>query len=283
MTCNCEDEKIFKKLIKGFIIFIILSIIFTAYIFVEPYWIEIKKFNIVSKDIPPSFSNLTIAHISDIHHGPFLSIDRVRQAVDKANDLNPDIICMTGDYVYKDNKYIEPCFKELQNLKAKIGKFAVLGNHDHWRNSTLIKQKMKECNVKVLDNDSSWVHINNEKIKIGGVGDLWEGNQDINKTVYDLKNDDFSILLCHNPDYTEELKTHKIDLTLCGHTHGGQVTFFGLWTPFTMSKYKQKYRSGFAKNKYTDVIISNGIGTVIAPVRFFARPQIVLITLVKSE
>ena len=89
------------------------------------------------------------------------------------------------------------------------------------------------------------------------------------------------ILLSHNPDYVEKLNNYKIDLMLSGHTHGGQVTFFGLWTPFIPSAYGDKYRTGIINTKYTELIVSNGTGTVIKPLRFCARPQILVIYLKK--
>jgi predicted MPP superfamily phosphohydrolase len=79
------------------------------------------------------------------------------------------------------------------------------------------------------------------------------------------------------------MMTDKIDLVLAGHTHGGQVTFFGLWAPFTSSKFGQKYRTGIVETGRTRVIISNGIGTITPPVRFFARPQIIIIDLLDAR
>ena len=82
-----------------------------------------------------------------------------------------------------------------------------------------------------MDNKAEWVYRNGQRIKIGGVGDLFEYIQDINPTTFDAKDQNFVILLSHNPDYLEKIKIHNIDLVLSGHIHGGQVTLFGLWAP----------------------------------------------------
>ncbi len=90
------------------------------------------------------------------------------------------------------------------------------------------------------------------------------------------------MLVSHEPDFAEELQPGAADLMLSGHTHGGQLTFFGLWAPVVGSEYGQKYRTGTVTNGSTTVIVSNGIGTILPPLRFFARPQIVVITLKKA-
>lgn len=260
------------------LIFFLISGLLLLYTFIEPYWLELKETNIVNKDLPASFENVKIVFVSDIHHGLFFSRARVRNLVQEVNKLNPDIILLGGDYVQGDPKYIQPCFKELKNLKAAIGKFGVLGNHDHWESAELTRKFAGEANIRLLDNKAEWVYKNGERIKIGGVGDVFEDIQDINPTTSDAGDRDFVILLSHNPDYAEEIKTHNVDLVLSGHTHGGQVTLFGLWAPVLPIENK-KYRTGLVDTGYTKVIVSNGVGTITPPVRFFARPQINLIRL----
>jgi predicted MPP superfamily phosphohydrolase len=93
---------------------------------------------------------------------------------------------------------------------------------------------------------------------------------------------DFVILITHNPDYFPLVDKSKVDLVFSGHTHGGQVTFFGLWAPATHSDYGNKYRTGVITEDNSTLIVSNGLGTTILPVRFFARPQIIVVTLKKT-
>lgn len=274
-----------KKIIKIFASLIILLLLAICYSFLEPYWLEIKNIDITDEDIPEAFHELKIVFVTDIHHGPFCSRERVKKLVNTVNKLKPDMIFLGGDYVYRDNKYIKPVFEELKNLYAPEGKFGVLGNHDHWQSKSLTLQSMKYAGIIDLDNRALWINRKGEKIKIGGVGDLMTDTQDLKPTVKDVKEKDFVILLSHSPDYAEELTDNKIDLMLSGHTHGGQITFFGLWTPFIPSKYGDRYRTGIINTKYTQLIVSNGTGTVIKPVRFCARPQILVLYMrsVKGE
>jgi predicted MPP superfamily phosphohydrolase len=258
-----------------------LILLLCIYSLIEPYWIEVKVTEITDPDIPETFSQFRIAFIADIHHGPFFSRDRVKQVVTMVNDLRPDMVVLGGDYVYGHKKYTAPCFEELSKLKAPYGVFAILGNHDHWEDeSTEFTIKIfPQHKITLIDNKALWIHKDSARIKLGGVGDYWTDSQDLSPTIQDVNESDFVILLSHNPDYCETFTTKKIDLVLSGHTHGGQVTFFGLYSPFLPTHTGQKYRSGLVELAQTKVLITNGVGTIFPPVRFYARPQINLIIL----
>lgn len=269
----------FRKLIKIFSILTILGIAFIVYCHLETRWIKTKRIDLISSNIPQSFVGKKIVFITDIHHGPFLSIERIKNLVKRIYKLEPDYILMGGDYVHREPEYITPVFEEFNNLKATNGIYGVLGNHDHWESAELTRQMMIKNGIKICDNKSYWVKIGNDSIKIGGVGDLWEDSQQLDSTTHDLNDSDFSILISHSPDYIENMPKDLIDLTLSGHTHGGQMTFFGMWAPILPSKYEQKYRYGMKNFEGMQAYISSGIGTITPPLRFFCRPEIVLISL----
>ncbi len=272
---------VFNKLVKKFraIYLVFVFIAFGACAFIEPYWLEDITYRVASRDVPKKFDNAKIIFISDIHHGPYFNLSRVRSLVRRVNLQNPDIILLGGDYVHRDPKYIIPCFNELKELKAPLGVFGVLGNHDHWEGTELTEARMAKAGIVQTDNKSFWVAEAGEKIKIGGVGDFYEDSQNLNPTIEDVGKDDFVVLLSHNPDYVEAMRSDKVDLVLSGHTHAGQATLFGLWAPMVPSKYGPKYRSGMISRGDLKLIVSNGIGTITPPVRLFARPQIVTVIL----
>lgn len=268
-----------KKKSNKYIFLLILAVLFIGYCVLEPHWIRIKEISITSSDIPASFDNKKIIFISDIHHGPYFSVERVIKIVQRINELDPAIVIMGGDYCHREPKYIKPVFDELRKLKSEMGIYAVLGNHDHWEDAELTRRMMSGNGIHICDNRSYWVKSGNDSIKIGGVGDLWEDIQIADSTTKEVRENDFCILVSHNPDYLEDLHTNLVDLTLSGHTHGGQITFFGLWAPKVPSRYGQKYRYGLKEFGKTKSYITSGIGTITPPVRFFCRPEIVVITL----
>ncbi len=271
-----------KKIIK-YIFFVILgAILLLSYAHLESRWLKTKRIDIHSDEIPSEFDGKKVIFITDIHHGPFLSLKRVKKLVQRINKLNPDFVLLGGDYVHRDSKYIEPLFNEFKRLDSKCGVYGVLGNHDHWESRAMTEKMMAESGINICDNQSYWVKIKEDSIKIGGVGDLWEDEQIITKTTDDLEVSDFSILISHNPDYVENIEGNTVDLVLSGHTHGGQVTFFGFWAPVLPSKTGQKYRYGLKKFGNGQVYISSGVGTITPPLRFFCRPEIVEIILKKE-
>lgn len=118
---------------------------------------------------------------------------------------------------------------------------------------------------------------------------MWEEEQILERTIYDVSSNDFCILLSHNPDFIEEINTDKVDLMLSGHTHGGQVTIFGLYAPIMPSAWKphlkntgQKYRYGWKELNGVQLYVTTGVGMGKFPFRFFAPPEIVEITLKKE-
>ena len=283
-----------KKRTKRLFILIIAGAVLLAYASLETRWVKITNVTIESHDIPISFDGKRIVFVSDIHHGEALSRERVMKLVQRINDLHPDIIILGGDYSSREEKYIIPVFDELRNLKSKYGIFGVMGNHDYFVNGDLTIKMMKRNGINLCDNKSYWVKINRDSIKIGGVDDPSGNVQVLDSTIYDVHPKDFCILIAHQPNYVKTIQTNLVDLTLSGHTHGGQVTFFGLWAPIlpsdnglwaslTFSKEGQKYCYGlYQRNGTMQSYITSGIGTRSPHFRFFRRPEIAVLELKKK-
>lgn len=266
---------------------IVVVAAFAGYSYAETYRIEVKEYTYTSPQVPSAFDGARIVLLTDIHRAFFFSQERVGKVVDQVNALAPDLVLLGGDYVYGSKTYEASVFAELGRLDAPLGTFAVLGNHDYEQGEGFndpgpALKAMAAAKVTPLDNDAVWFERAGQRIRVGGVSDLRRGYPDADPTVEGTKPDDLVLLVSHQPDFAEVLAPGSVDLVLSGHTHGGQLTFFGLWAPFTASQYGQKYRTGMVANEDLTVIISNGIGTILPPLRFFARPQIVVVTLEKS-
>ena len=267
------------------IAFAAVVVIVAAYGFGETYWTQVKQYEFTSPDVPAEFDGTRIVLVTDIHRSHWFSQQRVGSLVRRVNALGPDLIILGGDYVYKDTAWAPSCFAELKNLRAPLGVFGVLGNHDYgdYKNGrgdpAPVTQAMQGAGISLLRDSGVWIQKGGGRIRVGGVSDSKADRPQPGGAVGTAGPSDFVLLVSHEPDLAESLAPGAVDLVLSGHTHGGQVTFFGLFAFHVPSDYGQKYRTGMVGNGKNTVVVSNGVGTSTAPFRFFARPQIVVITL----
>lgn len=284
---NKKGRKIIIFLLISVLLFVCIGF---SYAYYEARNIRLNQYIYNNKNIPDSFDGKRLIFISDIHTNKYFGEKELSSLVKRINERNPDIIVLGGDHTEKEEEYSSIFFQEISKLKSTYGIFSVLGNHDHWEDKQLIQDGLISCGFNICDNQSYWIKEGQDSIKIGGVGDLWEDKQLIENTTNDIEPNDFCILLSHNPDYIEVLNNEKIDLMLSGHTHGGQVTAFGLWAPIMPSTMHpehlytgQKYRYGWKSKDDISLYITSGIGMGKFPFRFFAQPEIVEIVLKKER
>ena len=250
-----------------------------GYSWLEAGWLRIHRESIRVPHLPAPFRGLKVAFLSDIHHGPYTSLDYVRTVIDSTNNLSPDLVLLGGDYVHRDARYILPCFQEHAALRAPLGVYGILGNHDHWEGAEATKLAMQKHGVVELTNRGKWIEKDGARLRLSGVGDLWEDRQDLETALGDARDNDAAIVLSHNPDFVEGITDCRVGLVLSGHTHGGQVVLPAYGAPLVPSRYGQKYLHGLVETKTTQVFVSRGLGTVTPPLRFCCRPEIVLLRL----
>lgn len=252
-----------------------------GYSLFEAGWFRVARPTITVPNLPADFEGLTIALLTDLHHGRYTSLHYIRTVVEVTNALQPDVIALGGDYAHSDKRWLPPCFDALSQLKARFGVFGVLGNHDHWYSTRLTKEVMRKARVAEVTNGGYWLLRGSSRLRIGGVDDYWEGVQHLPDALGDARSDDATLLLCHNPDYVETITDRRVGLVLSGHTHGGQIVLPGLYAPYVPSRYGRKYLHGLVQTPYTQVYVSRGLATVGPPLRFGARPEITLVTLTR--
>lgn len=245
----------------------------------EASWLKVERPTLSLPRLPKAFDELRVAFITDIHHGPFVSLDYVTSIVRTTLSLNPDLILLGGDYSYKDAKYIRPCFDALAGLKARHGVYGVLGNHDYWHGLGETREGMQAAGIGELTNTGVWVERGGSRFRLGGVDDLWCGKPDAATALEYATPDDACLLVSHNPDFAEKLRDRRVGLVLSGHTHGGQAVFPVAGAPFVPSRYGTKYLKGRVEAPATTVYVSRGLGTVAGPMRYGARPELTLLTL----
>lgn len=241
---------------------------------------RVERLAVAVPKLPRPFHGLTAAFLADIHHGRYFAVDAVRQVVDKTNALGADLIALGGDYVYGAPRFLAPGIGELTRLRAPLGRVAVLGNHDHWAGRRAASAGLAGAGITELTNTGVWLERGGRRLRIAGVGDLWEGRQDLAAALGSSTDDDAVVLLSHNPDYVESIEDPRVGLVLSGHTHGGQVVVPGFGSPWAPTRFGTKYLRGLVQGPVARVYVSRGIGTTGPPLRFRCPPEITLLTLV---
>lgn len=247
---------------------------------VETLQFVVRRVTVRIPDLPAALDGFTIGQLSDLHAGPLVSEDRVRRAADVAMSLSPDLIALTGDYVWGGAGNAEMCARALSVLKAPYGVYGVLGNHDYWTGDVArVTRAVTDIGVTMLVNDSTRLEAGGTAWWLCGVDDVWSGKPDLERTSAGVPEQVFRLLLCHEPDYADTAAEHGIPLQLSGHSHGGQVRlpFLGaLILPYLGKKYPiGLQRAGASTLVYTNV----GVGTIAPPVRFNCRPEVTHLTL----
>lgn len=243
----------------------------------EPYLLTIEHHSIQLPRLPKAFDGFRIVHLSDIHHSPFTSKEQIERAVDTANRLKPDIIALTGDYISHDRQYAVPCAELLGRLRARYGVYAVLGNHDHWTDASLITDLFRAEGITVLVNQGMRFELNGEAFWLAGVDDTMVGLEDLSLALAGARENEMKLLLAHNPIILRRAARARVDLVLSGHTHGGQVKLRSERSP--SGRPRRRLLRGLGRQGDTQIYVTRGLGTVVLPIRYGCPPEVSLLEL----
>ena len=263
--------------------------------FIESRALRTVEYTVVSPDLPPEFDGTVIVFITDTHQGRWGTFDLRKKVVELTEKEKPDLILFGGDYADKKYYKVEALAESMNALSAPLGKFAVPGNHDydHLTMEKVMRILQEKGGIVNLTDKGVWLEKNGQKIRLVGTEYVWNRRFPLQFPYYEMNDrteDEFVIMLTHSPDLFDRFNLEhqrRLDLVLSGHSHGGQITFFGLYAPISMLR-NRAYISGrvdvehYPYKKTTTIITSNGVGTTGIPLRFFAPPQIVKVTLKKK-
>lgn len=251
---------------------------------IEPNRLIVHPQTIQIDQWPQELSGLRIAVISDIHTGaPFVNDQKLKDIVDRTNALNPDLIVLLGDYMSPNSWHshrVEPevTAAGLKSLKAPLGVYSVLGNHDWWYNGERVRRAFEENGMRVLEDEVTEIKWHEKSFWLVGLADLWTRPQHIEETIAKIPSGSTIIALTHNPDIFPRLP-QTVPLLIAGHTHGGQVDLPLIGTPIVPSRFGPKYTAGHVFENGHHLFVTTGIGTSILPVRFRVPPEIVILTI----
>jgi Predicted phosphohydrolases len=284
-----------KKLIISILAVIVLLGGFITYIIYDgthyaPSRLKVRYETIKDTRIPKSMNQIQVIFITDIHYNQFMDEARFQKIVDVINDIEPDIIIFGGDLYdhpstnIPNETVIETFTQQLKSLKAKLGKYAVYGNHDLESPFTkdLVYQTLTNSDFEVLENENVRVYINTTQyIQLIGLDCELLGNPDMNQAFLFIENDVFTITVSHTPDTITKIPQNPTSLMLSGHSHGGQV-----YIPIIGALERVPYAEIYNRGKYivNNIIldVSNGVGTSRQDIRIFSDPEIVVYTLISE-
>ncbi len=245
---------------------------------VEPHWIELTRLELPLARLPPAFDGITLAHISDIHFGSLATAPLLRRAVRTINELNADMVAVTGDILHKDPRAAETCARELSALSAPLGVYLVPGNHERYYMPEGGGVPYRRAGLVWLSNSARPVIRDGASLWVVGVDDLLRGRGDIHLALRGVPADACKIVLVHEPDLADLIARHGVDLQLSGHTHGGQVCLPG-GKPIILPNLGRRYPIGLYRVNGMWLYTTRGLGSASFPLRLNCRPEIVFFTL----
>ncbi len=243
----------------------------------EPFMLAIERQQIYLRRLPKGLDGLRIVHLSDFHYGPIVNPAHLARAIEAANDLHPDLIMLTGDYISHDRSYAAPCAELVGGLRARYGVFAVLGNHDHWTDAELIADLFRAEGIRVLLNEGLRVDLSGESFWLAGVNDTMVGLEDLPLALAGSVDDEMKLLLAHNPIILRRAARAGVDLVLSGHTHGGQVTLRP--EKNRSGRPRRRLLRGLGRRGNTQIYVTRGLGTVVLPIRYGCPPEVSVLEL----
>ena len=265
------------------------------------YNYKVLKYQLTFDDLPEAFDGYTITQISDIHSGSFTNKEKIQYGVDLINEQNSDLLLFTGDIVNNTADEMNDWIDVFAQLKAKDGKYSILGNHDYgdymkWekpedkvKNFEEIKNVHQKIGFDLLLDEHRYLEKNNQKIALLGVENWGKGfNQkgDLEKASKGVVKEDFKILMSHDPshwEYKVKKDNFNYHLTLSGHTHGLQMGIeipgFFKWSP---SQYVYKQWAGLYEEFGRYINVNRGFGYHAFPGRVGIWPEITVIELKKA-
>ena len=241
----------------------------------------------------PEHHHLTITVIADLHAGgPNMGLERVRAVVDAGNSLKSDLVVILGDF-FATHRFItehvphEAWSEELARLKAPLGTYTILGNHDWWYDLAGVRRALGRVHIPVLENDAVLLGPPGRRFWLAGLGDQlahylgpsrFRGVDDLPSTLAKVRTDDPVILLAHEPDIFPQVPK-RVALTLAGHTHGGQLNLPLIGRRLAPTSFGERFAYGHIVEQGRHMIVSGGLGCSKVPLRFNAPPEIVRVIL----
>jgi len=284
---------------KAWLIVLLIICLVAEITLVYGSFIEPRRITITHESFQLSDNNdqtIKVALMADLHLGPYKKEKFVSKICKKLEEQKPDLVLLAGDLIaapgHKEKQDRTKHLRALECISNKYPTYAVMGNHEYniglphyfeyyYDQTDKIKNIFTEIDIKILENESILFEKNDSKFWLLGVDEVWANENNLNQAMANTNSDYPKILLAHNPDiFSSIAKTHNIGLTLCGHTHAGQIQLPLIGTIVTPpSRLGRACYESFCKFENTTMFITRGIGETGPRARLFAPPEIAILEL----
>jgi len=243
-------------------------------------WLEVVPVRVALSDLAPAFHGYRIAQFSDIHIGTAVQREHLLKIVAIVNQQKPDLVAITGDFVtLRPERFSDDLITALKQLTAPDGVICVMGNHDYWTDSTVVRRILRQSDIIELSNDVYTLERGDAVLNIAGADDVWEGQERLDLILKRLPSVGPAIMLAHEPDFADRCAaTERFGLQMSGHSHGGQIVLPIIGPPI-VPPYAWKYPLGRYQVGKMVQYTNRGVGTTRMQVRVNCRPELTIFTL----
>ena len=250
------------------------------------YGILVRRrwFHVVEREVPvpglyPRFDRLRIAQLSDLHIGTLTPKAWGLAWSRAANRCAPDLAVVTGDMVTSGTEYHAEVAEVIGALRAKLGVFASMGNHDYFGDGEPLISLLRERNVNVLRNEGVAISRDGATLWLAAIDDTWTRRDDLHRALRGRPDGVTAVLLAHDPDRFDQAADAGVEVVLSGHTHGGQIAVPFAARALGLANLAHRYRLGFYRRGRSTLYVSPGLGTTGPPLRLGAAPEVTVLVL----
>lgn len=240
---------------------------------------RLRRREIFVRNLPQAWEGYRIAHITDLHCGPFVSAGRVASWVAQVNALSADLVAVTGDLITQGSTYVTPVAQALGGLRAADGVFACMGNHDYFTTGDEVAVALERAGLSVLRNRGVVLERGETSLYVAGVDDTWTDRHDLHLALAARPPRAPVVLLAHDPSLFPSAAAAGVDVMLSGHTHGGQIGVPLLAHRFNLARLITRFTTDLYRRGSCVLYVNRGLGTTGPPFRLFVRSEIALLVL----
>jgi len=252
-------------------------------VFIERHRLSLREQNLVIPNLSPELDGLRLVQLTDIHLSPFLSRAELQRAVDMANETRAHIALVTGDLITTFRDPLDDCLNILAQLRAEAGIFGCMGNHEIYANAeAYVEREGARRGMRFLRSAAAPLRFGKAVLNLAGVDYQRFRRRYLEGAEKLLAPGALNVLLSHNPDVFPVAARQGYDLTISGHTHGGQIRVELLSEDLNPGRFYTPYVDGVYRRGPSSIFVSRGIGTIALPARLGAPPEVSLVRLCRS-